>query len=321
MGVFDNFFNANKPGKGISKEQVLKEREKVTIDGFFKVFKRKFWQLIQLNLLSILFFIPLLLLGIDILSQFILPGKQLPLVSAGTSDIAYTALWSNVNAATSNAAAQAIGTTELFIRINISIFLTAIPMIAIGPIQAGFTYILQSFIKEKPVFLVHDFFSRAKSNFWQSLVVSVINIIVTGMFLWGLYFYSQQVSLSGNLIWTIALMFMLVIFLVFMIMNLYIYPVLVTFNVNFRQLYKNSFLLGMTSFFPAVIVILLNAAILVIVSMFITNPIYQLVVMAVITYALLGLINNYFSYKYIKFHLLDPALAAAEEKNKAAEEE
>lgn len=65
MGLFSNMFNYSKPGRGIDKDQ----REKRPFFRFFELFFRKFWKLIQLNLLYMLFWIPPLLAG-TLLTEF-----------------------------------------------------------------------------------------------------------------------------------------------------------------------------------------------------------------------------------------------------------
>lgn len=310
---FSDIFNSNKPGKGITKEQVAREREKVTVGGFFKVLKRKFWQVMQLNLLSFAFFIPLMIL-VYIASLYVVP-VALPLDTASSSDQAYVALWHLTNTATDNLIMQSAWWTDLYYRAMFAVVFTVIPMVAIGPIQAGFTYILQSFIKEKPVFLTHDFFARAKSNLGQSLLVSLIDLFVTAFFVLDLYLYNQILANNeGSFFWTACMVLMSVLFLVYAVMHFYIYPILVTFNVTLRQLYKNSFLLAMRSFFPGLLVIAINFLIMFLLVTFISNPLYLLIIMAVIVFGFLGLINNYFSYKYVKFYLLDPAMEEAARK-------
>ncbi len=318
-GFFSNMFDSNKPGKGISKEQVMREREKVTVGGFFKIFKRKFWQMMQLNMLAFLFFVPLLLI-FYVCSVYIVP-VVLPMTSS-SADQAYVALWHTINTATNNLIAQNAWWTDLSMRMILAIIFVIFPVIAIGPIQAGFTYILQSFIREKPVFLTHDFFARAKSNFWQSLAVSAIDFVVTAIFVLEIYLYNNILRdyRDGSILWSAGMVFMVILFIIFLLMHIYIYPILVTFNVNLRQLYKNSFLLTMTSFFPSILILLLDAAIIFLVFSFITAPIYQILILAVFLLGFLGLINNYFGYKYIKFHLLDPALEAADAERIAKEE-
>ena len=269
-------------------------------------------------LLSFVFFIPALVL-IYFASFYVAPDTSL-LESASSSDQAYVALWHLTNTAADNLILQSAVVTDLFYRIMFAVVFVTVPMVAFGPTQAGFTYILQSFIKEKPVFISHDFFARTKSNFKQGFLVGLIDLFVTAFFVLDLYLYNNLVLTNENsFLWTACFVIMVVLFLVYAVMHLYIYPILVTFNVTLRQLYKNSFLLAMRSFFPGLLILALNLGIMFLLVTFVTNPMYLIIFLAAIVFGFLGLMNNYFSFKYIKFYLLDPALAAAEEKKQEGE--
>ncbi|MDL2233312.1 DUF624 domain-containing protein [Ruminococcaceae bacterium OttesenSCG-928-L11] len=62
MAGFFGFFDYSKPGKGVRKD----EPKKSHFVQFFILVQRKFWKLIQLNLLFILFCIPIVTIGPDI---------------------------------------------------------------------------------------------------------------------------------------------------------------------------------------------------------------------------------------------------------------
>jgi len=135
---------------------------------------------------------------------------------------------------------------------------------------------------------------------------------MTTMFVFGLWFYQERMAESGNIMWTIGLALMGIAFVVFILMHFYLYPLIVTFNVNFRQLYKNAFFLAMASFLPGLLILALNAALIYLIYIVFAAS-FQILLILVIgfVFSTIGLINNYFSYKYIKYHLLDPALAKA----------
>ena len=59
MAGFFGLFDYTKPGKGVRKDEPQKKR----IVHFFELFFRKFWKLIQLNLLYLLFCIPIVTIG------------------------------------------------------------------------------------------------------------------------------------------------------------------------------------------------------------------------------------------------------------------
>ena len=313
MGIFDNFFG-NKPGKGISREQIQREREKITMSGFFKIYKRKFWKMIQLNLLSFLFYIPVLYVFVFYISPFIINNPVSGSDITSIAQMPYASVWNLINVSSAGQLGKFIEVSNIVTKLFVGIFFVAVPVIALGPIQAGFTYVIQSFIRERPVFLTFDFFKKAKSNFWQSLLVCIINIVLTALFFIAISFYKIKAVPGSSVFWTMGLAVVVIVFVVFVLMNLYIYPLLVTFNVNLKQLYKNAFFLAMTSFFKGLLVLLLDAFIIFAVYMlFLGNTQILLIMIAGLLFSTIGLINNYFGFKYIKYHLLDPILAASEQ--------
>lgn len=59
MAGFFGFFDYSKPGKGVAKDEPVKPRFLL----FWELFFRKFWKLIQLNLLYIAFCLPIVTIG------------------------------------------------------------------------------------------------------------------------------------------------------------------------------------------------------------------------------------------------------------------
>jgi len=312
MALFENYFG-NKPGKGISREQIEAEREKLSIGGFFKIYKRKFWQMVQLNMLTFLFYIPLLLFFVFLIAPFLINSPQVEM--NGIAQASYNSLWKLLDVSVKGALSGNLVVQDFIMKLLIGTFFVAVPVVAIGPVQSGTAYLLQSFIRERPVFLTHDFFKNAKKNFGQSLLVSFINILLTALFGYAIYFYKTMAVPGSSFIWVVGLAFILIIFVVFILMNLFIYPMIVTFNVTLKQLYKNAFFLAMTSFFKGLLVLVIDAALIYAVYTVFLNNIQMLALaLAGFVFTTIGLINNYFSFKYIKYYLLDPALAAAEMK-------
>lgn len=59
MGLISNFFNYSKPGPGVNKDEDKKRRFFL----WFELFFRKFWKMIQMNLLYMLFWVPAVAAG------------------------------------------------------------------------------------------------------------------------------------------------------------------------------------------------------------------------------------------------------------------
>lgn len=116
-------------------------------------------------------------------------------------------------------------------------FLLCIPLLTIGLSKAGATFITRNFVREKPVFLISDFFKTIKKNWKQALPAGIINTIATVIMLYSAYFYFMYGNFTGILLMCMVLLLLLF----FTVMQYYLYIMMVTFNYKFFQLYKNAF--------------------------------------------------------------------------------
>lgn len=224
MGIFNR--NYSTPGPGISKNAPKKKG----LHLFYEIFFRKFWKLIQLNLLYLLTLIPTFAI-VFVLSGMI--SNRLGISADAISSLTGTA-FSEVEAARLSI------TMDLLIRLFVSLFFTI--FWGGGPATAGFVYILRSFIWEEPVFLARDFFTHVKSNFRQSLIVWIIDIIVFTAMCYAYFFYGTQT----NLLFYLKYVMLVPVFL-YTMLHLFLYHLLVTYNLSIGKLYRNSALFALSS--------------------------------------------------------------------------
>jgi len=278
-GIF-GMFDYTKEGPGIPKDAPPKSRFVI----FFEVLARKFWKIIRVNLMFGVFNIPaflFLLIFAASYSHLFIPS-EIP----ETDQLRYLLG----------------GTVPL-----LSVFL-CLPMITVGPAQAGMTYILRNFSREEHAFLWSDFIEHAKKNFKQSMIVGSINLFITVLVIVLINFYF---SLPGSLLITAASTILIVVFVIFMMMSMYIYPMMVTFNLTIRQLYKNALSFAIMKLIPNLLILILCSA-LVIVS-FYFNPIIGYILFFFITMALISFITNFYVYPKIDKYMIQPTLQKEED--------
>ncbi len=114
--------------------------------------------------------------------------------------------------------------------------LLSLPLVTNGLACAGTTFITRNFAREKPVFLVSDYFSCIKKNWKQALPVGIINLVVGGMMVFSALFY----YFAGSTASLICMALVLALFVGFIVMQFYLYVMMVTFKFKLRQLYKNA---------------------------------------------------------------------------------
>ena len=148
MALFGNYENS---GSGIAKNAPQKK----PFFRFWEIVGRKFWNLINVNLLMMASFLPLIL-GIVSVVYFGERNTQLALILAGICGLVFVVFF--------------------------------------GPIIAGCTQILRNFSREKPCFLMDTFFKTMKSNFKQSMLLGWIDILVATSVASGMYIYPKMID-------------------------------------------------------------------------------------------------------------------------------
>lgn len=242
---------------------------KPRIVTFFDIFLRKFWHLVKLNMLFLLFNLPALIV-MPLVAQFF-----------------PTMLNNSIN--------------ELMFYFTASAILVCIPVVTTGPVQAGFTYILRNFSREEHAFLWWDFREHAVKNAGQSSLICLIDLVVVLIIGIDISFY-MRIS-EKNILQTAAAFFVIILFIIYVMMHMYIYPMLITFRLSVKQIYKNAFIFSIIRFFP-------NLGILALCSVLVLMPLLLLPVVGIlmllfITMSLIGLITNFYVYPVLKKYMLD----------------
>lgn len=243
---------------------------------FFNIFLRKLRHLISLNMLFLFFNLPAVILT-PLIAQFFLPVLDKSTVMTG--NVIY----------------------ELLLNYAAGAVLVCIPIVTTGPAQAGFTYILWNFSREEHVFLWGDFKEHAVKNAGQSSLICLIDLVVTLVIGIDLSFYMR---IGGkSMLQTTATFFIIVFFIIYMMMHMYIYPMLITFRLSVKQIYKNALIFSIIRFFP-------NLGILVLCSVLTILPLLLfpaagILLFLFITMSLIGLITNFYVYPVLKKYMLD----------------
>jgi uncharacterized membrane protein YesL len=278
-GIF-GFFDYTKEGPGVNKD----EPDKPRIVVFFEIFSRKFWNLVKLNFLYFLFSIPGLIAAFYASSILL---QRLPI----TDEL-------NI----------------LVLSLICSVIFMCLSVITVGPVQAGFTYILRNYSREEHAFLWWDFKENALKNLKQGLIISLIDLVVVIVFAFDFNLYT---SLSSSLLMSVSAGFMFIAFVVFIMMHMYIYPMLVTFDLSIKQIYKNALLFAMMRFIPNLLIIILSIGLILLSFL---NILIGIVLLPLITFSLIGFITNFYVYPQLKKHIIDKLPQNDEEFNDVVEE-
>lgn len=119
-----------------------------------------------------------------------------------------------------------------------------IPAILItGPVKAGQAYVTRNWARDEHAFIWGDFKDAVKENWKQALGVSAITSIIPIMVYICFQFYGQMANQQG---WFFVIPQMLIVMLalIWVLALTFMYPVMVTYKVNFKTLIKNSAILA-----------------------------------------------------------------------------
>lgn len=127
--------------------------------------------------------------------------------------------------------------------VNFMILLVLIPCIAItGPFTAGLSYVTRNWARDEHAFPWSDYKDAIKANWKQALLVSTITGCVPFLVYICWRFYGDMAA--ENAVWVIPQMLILMLGILWALAVTYMYPMMVTYQMNFRTIIRNSFILA-----------------------------------------------------------------------------
>ncbi len=222
FGKMMNNFYYGKSGKGdYRKEDLPQNRWQL----FWQTLRVRFGGLVQLNLMDALSWLPALFVGISALIN------------------AYSALvgFAEMQAA-GDPALAGLSLPDTMNGLVLQTLLLLVPCIALtGPFTAGVAYVTRNWARDEHAFVWSDFKDALKENWKQALAISSI----TGVMPLVLYvcwrFYGQMAQ--GSPLFFIPQVLSITLVLLWFCSLLYLYPLLVTYKLRFKELLRNGFLL------------------------------------------------------------------------------
>lgn len=286
MAGFFGLFDFTKEGPGVRKD----EPDKGPVLGTLEILTRRFWELIKLNFMMIVFHLPALILAF-FLSIYLL-AALFPGLSVATLIESFQALGLEGTADQSLEAA-AVSQLTLFYLIT-ALALTGLQLVVAGPFQAGFSFILRNYIRDEHVFTWSDFWEHTKDNWRQSLLASLISGAAWVVLVINLTFYRTADFLPGSVRLAIQILLSAAA-LVWLMMQAYVYPMIVTFKLSLGQIYRNSLLFVILRLPYNLLYLLISAVLLLVVpGALLLNGSVATVLIAAVWYLTLALAMSQF---------------------------
>ncbi len=292
----------NREGKGVGKDE-LKVLEKPGIANFFKLFWRRFNQIFGVNLLLVFGNFPLFFFLIGMAYTTVdatAPSRQIFSAIEAVSRFDNSPVVTTMMGMFGGQDSVALPTTLTYVFFA----LTALVLITFGPVNVGTTYILRNIIRGEPVFVWSDFWYAIKRNLKQSLIFGVIDILMISMFVYDVATYRYNVDSNIGMFMFILCVGMSIYYY---FIRMYIYPMMVTFDMSLPKLIKNGMLFGILGIKRNIMVLLGTIAVLIIeLVIFAYLPSVGVMLPALIIFGVLGYMCIYGAYPKIKEVMIDP---------------
>ena len=115
--------------------------------------------------------------------------------------------------------------------------LCSLPLITNGLASAGYTNVARNTARDKHSFGLSDYFDTIKKNWKQALGAGIINVLVVVVLIFDFLTFWPMEGWFGLIGRGISMC----IAFIFLIMNFYIWTLMITFNFSVKNLFKNSF--------------------------------------------------------------------------------
>jgi uncharacterized membrane protein YesL len=271
MAGFFGFFDYSKEGPGVSKDEAAKRGVALFFDTLF----RKFGKLVSLNFLFFVVSLPVLAI--------------------------YFIASSGITASLVQKISEIEAYIEISFLLNVMTAVVIMILLGAGPASAGFVYIMRNLTTGKHAWIFSDFFEHFKKNFRQGFAVLIIDCAFLFLIIANINFYTggmdmvlppQLRAVMSSLVFIFALFYIM--------MRMYLYPMMVTFELRLSQLYKNALLFLMMKLPQTLgifILVLMVCAAAVYAAFF--NILLGILIVPLIIYALTALIQMVYVYPAI----------------------
>lgn len=128
-----------------------------------------------------------------------------------------------------------------YVKIGLIYSIMSLPVITNGMANAGITHIARSTTREKHTFLFSDFMDTVKSNWKQSLLLGIINVVVSVVLGFDIWYFWNQLTANFTAFAVIGLGIAMFLLICVTFMKYYIWTLTITFSLSVKNLIKNSF--------------------------------------------------------------------------------
>ena len=279
-----NSYYYGKSGKGdYRKDDLPHNRWQL----FWEMLRIRFSALCRLNLTGVLAWVPTMIVVVILLNAVISASSIENAVDPETG-VAYTALVYDEQTDENGAVIRQAASAPLEGIVQTTLLLLIPCILITGPIQAGMAYVTRNWARDEHAFAWADFRDAVKENWKQALGVSAITALLPFVLFTCYRFYGQLISRS--VAFMVPQMLTVCIGLIWYLSLVFMYPLMVSYHLTFRQLIKNGMMLAVARLPMTVgvrLATLIPMAIAAVVMLFTTAWLYALLALG-LYYIVLG---------------------------------
>ncbi|MGN1305598.1 MAG: YesL family protein [Oscillospiraceae bacterium] len=192
------------------------------------------------------------------------------------------------------------------LELNLLTALFCIPVVTIGPAIAGMTKVLRNYRLEKNSFIFHDFWKGFSKNLKQSIPVGLIDILFTVSAYAALQVYPAMYKNSGSVIYIILCVISVSFALTLLMMNFYIFPMIVATDLSLANIVKNSFFLTCVGLKKNIITLLAVVFVVLFIGVLVLLHPLSAIIIPIWPISFLGFLIVFNSYPLIQKYVIDP---------------
>lgn len=208
MGLFSGMFSGKSNRPDFTPDMMPKNR----FELFFEMLKLNLFNLLKVNLMYFVFWIPF-----------------------------WIWTWMNLNVLLTYDSVEAFAVDGYMMVYALG---AALCVMITGPAKCALKYITRNYARDEHVWLWSDFIGAIKANWKQGLALSVLNGLFLFLFVYGLSFYNNMAAATGSYVYLFLQVLLVVLGVMFLLMNLYAWPMMVTYDLKFTQILRNSLVLA-----------------------------------------------------------------------------
>ena len=270
------------PGKGMVKNGFFQ---------FFELYFRKFWRFISTNLCYFLITLPMVIYAFYLINGIFADRLE----AMGEGYILF-------------AGVGFIASFFSFIPNWLNTPLLVLSVLLYGPITMGLTYMYRNFAREEHAW-ASDLWSRAWSNARQGLFFGIMDLLLTFLFIWGMF--GRLAAEGRNLSFALSTILSVIsgiALVIWLFMRHYTYLMAVTINLSVFQILKNAWLFVVLGFRRNVTSGVVTLACIVVT--FLLAPLITVITLPLFFYSFSWFCTVFTCYPIVKKYLVLPALEA-----------